>query len=91
MSTGTCGCCDKDKEIVGVACIPGMPMSIAWCVDCLRSGAIPYGAAVTNTAMCGGLDKTNKEWQALVAVTLDYFDKTPTQFNEDVAKEMADE
>lgn len=82
---GECGCCHKEKPIIGVACIPGIPMSIAWCEDCLRSGAIPYEAAVCNTAMCGGLDHTNEVWQELVDVTLTYHGKTHEEFNMAVA------
>lgn len=82
-----CECCEEVKPIVGVASIPGMPISIAWCRNCLESGAIPYWAAVANTAMCGGLDNCNDEWKKIVTDTLFYFGKSIDDFAVDVDKD----
>lgn len=86
-----CGCCDKEKDIIGVACIPFMPMSIAWCQDCLEAGAIPYNMAVWNTSMIGSYDLSNEGWKEIVDKTILYFNKSKEQFDADVAKELADE
>lgn len=85
----TCECCNVNKAI-GVASIPGIPMSIAWCRPCLDAGAIPMWAAVANTAMCGGLDHAANWWQQLVADTLAYFDISIHDFNAMVAKEIVE-
>lgn len=87
MDDGLCECCNKKKEIlVGVASIPFVPISIAWCSECLQSGAIPYWACVANTAACGGLEPTNEEWQGLVELSLKYHNKSLKDFNDDVNK-----
>jgi len=46
MLDGMCECCQKKKPLVGVASVPGIPVSIAWCHDCLQAGVIPYSMAV---------------------------------------------
>lgn len=81
----TCGCCNKDRPIVGVGCVPGIAMSIGWCQKCLISGAIPYDMAVANTACCGGLEFCNEAWRQLILTTLKYFEKSLDEFNRDVA------
>jgi hypothetical protein len=45
MGDGKCECCNRQKELVGVASIPALPMSIAWCKECLDNSAIPLFAA----------------------------------------------
>lgn len=87
---GLCECCNQKKPLVGVACIPGIPMSIAWCRECLEADVIPYWAAVSNTACCmltpdhDVLHGTNEEWKALVTRSLAYHKKTMEQFEKDV-------
>lgn len=83
-----CGCCEQEKPIVGVASVPGVPLSIAWCSDCLKSGAIPYDVAVANTACCGGLDQCNEAWRAIVDATLHYFKKSLDEFTADVQADI---
>lgn len=83
-----CGCCLKEKDIVGVASIPFIAMSIAWCRDCLAAGAIPYSACVTNTALCEGWEHTNEAWQELVKLSLTYHGKSFEEFERDVAQSM---
>lgn len=37
-----CECCKrKVDKIVGVASVPGFPVSIAWCRECLDNNALP--------------------------------------------------
>jgi len=31
----------KDSKFVGVAAVPGAPVSVAWCQNCLQVGAVP--------------------------------------------------
>lgn len=42
----TCNCCQRDKEkhpVIGVASSGLIPMSFAWCHECLLEGAEPEG------------------------------------------------
>lgn len=48
---GPCQCCENEPA-VGVAAVPGAPMSIAWGKECLRQGASPLWVADFNVAMC---------------------------------------
>ena len=84
MADNICECCEKEKPIVGVASLPYMPMSIAWCADCLRADVIPFWAAANNTACCGGLEHTNQGWKDLVERSLKYHNKTQKEFDEAV-------
>jgi len=88
MKDSICECCNKNQPLVGVACIPGLPMSIAWCRECLEAGIIPYWALVNQTASANGLENCDEWWKELVTQTLKYFEKTIECFNEDVVKEM---
>lgn len=89
MATDECGCCHQQKEIVGVAAVPGIPMSIAWCRDCINADAIPYELCVTNTALIGGRENAAEWWlEGVVTPTLKYFNKTLEQFDADVKNDM---
>ncbi len=86
----TCEVCGKSKAI-GVASVPGVPYSAAYCKECLEANAHPYFILVANTACCGGFDKTCPEWQDMVRDTLAYLGKSAEQFEKDVAESMHDE
>ena len=58
-----CECCRVFKSI-DVASIPGVPMSIAWCLDCLRFGAVPHWVAEYWIEECEEL----AEWAQYVTV-----------------------
>lgn len=82
-----CGCCGKEKEIEGVASLPGLPMSIAWCRDCLIAQVTPYHACVTMFWMCGMDMSHMDEWASdLIARSLVYHGKTLDDLKKD-AKE----
>lgn len=83
-----CECCNEEKKIVGIASIPGMPMSIAWCQECLESGVIPYWAAVSNTALVGSYENSAEWWKELVDLTLKKFNKTMEEFTVDVTADI---
>lgn len=82
-----CDVCGEHKE-VGVASVPGVPMSVAYCTDCLRANAHPYEIMVINTALCGGYDHSSEWWQQMVDDTLAHLGKTREQFDRDVEVEM---
>jgi hypothetical protein len=85
MANNLCECCDKNPS-VAVASVAGMPMSIAWCRDCLEAGVSPYWALVANAISIDGMDHAADWFIAEVEHSLKYFKKTWAQFNEEVAR-----
>jgi hypothetical protein len=79
----TCEVCGKN-ESVGVASVPGVPYSAAYCRSCLEADAHPYGIVVANTASLGGIEEAAPWWVALVKSTIAFHGKTMEQFNADV-------
>jgi hypothetical protein len=63
-------------------------MSSAYCVECLQAGAVPYWAAVANTAACGGWEGVHEVWKEIVEATLKHLGKTSEQFLDDVEKDI---
>lgn len=82
-----CEVCKKN-EAIGVACVPGVAYSAAFCPECLKVGAIPYSIAVANTACCGGYDSCAEWWKFIVDRTLDRLEKTHVEFLQDVEKSL---
>lgn len=82
-----CDVCGEHEE-VGVASVPGVPMSVAYCTECLRANAHPYGIMVINTALIDGYDNASEWWQQMVDDTLAHLGKTREQFDRDVEIEM---
>lgn len=79
----TCEVCNKNDS-VGVAAIPGVPMSCAFCAECLEANAIPWWAAVANTACCGGLGNTAPWWRHIVFCTCNHLGKSLAEFTNEV-------
>lgn len=50
LNLGNCQCCDNEPG-VGVAAIPGVPMSIVWGKECLRRLAYPLQMVDTQVGM----------------------------------------
>jgi len=88
-----CQCCGLEPA-VGVASIPGLPMSIAWGRNCLDAGIMPYWALVTTVALASNFEYSPDHYapwvNELIRDTLAYFDKTEAQFAEDVNEEIND-
>lgn len=90
LGDGLCDCCGKN-EAIGVASTI-IPMSIAWCLECLRSGVQPYVVIVTSASgiMPPGetLDRTwiNREYLDIYERTLKFHGKTWEEFAADVKK-----
>jgi len=82
-----CDVCGENPE-VGVAAVPGVPMSVSYCQECLRANAHPYGIIVVNTAMVGGYSEAAGWWQDMVDDTLRHLGKTRQQFTIDVEMEL---
>lgn len=87
----TCEVCG-DEPGVGVASIPGVPMSVAYGKRCLAANAHPYGIVVANTAMASGHPDWEQGcapwWKQIVHDTLAHLGKTREEFDADVAREV---
>jgi hypothetical protein len=51
-----CDVC-RERPSVGVAAVPGVPMSCAYCKECLQANAHPLYVVIGNTALVGGYDQ----------------------------------
>lgn len=85
-----CQCCNKNVS-VGFASVPGMPVSIAWCQECVDAGVTPYGILVFNVGMAGKIQSrddivaTFEDWYVdEIDRTLSYFDVSFEQFVSDI-------
>lgn len=79
---GQCDCCGEERD-VGVACSPLGPVSFAYCRDCLKAGAEPYGMLV-GVAAGAGVDEYGPWFEALLARNLAHYGKTRAEFDADV-------
>lgn len=59
--TMDCEVCQRIRE-VGVACYPYGPISIRYCVECLRQNAHPRWLLEETILECGGRDKMVDGW-----------------------------
>ena len=80
----TCDVCGKPA--IGVACIPGVPMSVAYCRECLEANAHPWWALVANTICINGLENADDGWKGMVYDTCKRLHKTLEEFNKEVAR-----
>ncbi len=86
--TSICDVC-QGEPAVGVAGVPGLPISVAYGKACLAANAHPYGLLVANTALLGDYAHSADWWQEMVNATLAHLDKTRDQFDADVAESNA--
>jgi hypothetical protein len=89
LAESKCDTCGK-TGIVGVACMPGVPISFGYCRECLTANAHPYFAVVGNTASCGGYEHTADWWKDIVQCTLKHLHKSMEEFIADVKVDMDD-
>lgn len=82
-----CDVCN-DRGAFGVAALPGIPVSVAWCPECIQSGAIPYWALVANTAMIGGMEHAADWWKETVDLTLTWLNKDREDFEREVQADI---
>ncbi len=85
-----CDACgkEKSKDDLSVCCVPAMPVSAAYCLDCLKINNHPISLLIINTALIGGLDQGAEFWKDMVMSSLKAQDKTLEWFNEEVKKDM---
>lgn len=91
LPTIMCQCCGHEPSI-GVAAIPGVPMSIAWCVTCLQAGVVPPWVIVAELALSPGVEAMADWWlDGIAAPTLHHFDKGFDWLMAEVEKDRAEE
>ncbi len=88
IRVGKCECCLNNKEIIGTACVPGFPISIQWCWDCLNANVIPYNLCVYSVADCEGFGNMDYIWAEMIRNSIQYHNKTIAEFNKDVQEEL---
>lgn len=89
LATVVCAVCRR-RPSTAVCCVPGMPVSEAYCDECLHGDAIPWDLAVMNTACIGGLEHCAPWWRDIVTATCQFNKKTLEQFVEQVRQVSAD-
>lgn len=74
--------------MLGVACVPGVPYSAAYGVNCLRAGAHPWSILVSNTACIGGWEQSGDWWKQMCTDTWTHLGRTAEEFLAEVEKEL---
>ncbi len=64
-----CEVCAKVAR-VWVSALPGIPMSVARCLECVSADAVPIWVAVATTADIGGMENAADWWREAVLDTL---------------------
>lgn len=82
-----CDVCNE-RPFVGVAAVPGVPMSCGYCKECLQANAHPLFVVIGNTALVGGYDNAADWWQYMVDCTLQHLGKTREWFDAEVAESI---
>lgn len=85
-----CEVCDR-RPSIGVAAVPGVPYSAAFCRECLQANAIPLWIAVANTALIGGLGDAAPWWREVVTDTLTHLDVSWDDFEREVNQSIETE
>ena len=83
MTVTKCEVCGKNDSI-GVCCVPGIPISCAYCEECLKVNAHPWWILVANTSCIGGLKNAADWWKKMVEDTCKHLGKTIDEFNSEV-------
>tara|TARA_Y100000593_G_C4320080_1_gene343278 strand:+ start:2404 stop:2703 length:300 start_codon:yes stop_codon:yes gene_type:complete len=84
MAGSRCEVCGQLKDVV-VAGVPYIAYSASFCATCLKSNAIPYSLAVSNTAAIGGLQNADDGWKDIVTCTINLLGKSLEEFTIDVS------
>jgi hypothetical protein len=86
-----CETCQHNNAI-GVASVPGIPYSAAYCDDCLRANAHPWWLLVANQCAIGEpFESAAPWWQQMVRDTCNHLGYTVEQFKDEVRQALADE
>ena len=87
MKESICDVCEKN-EMVGMACVPGIPYTAAYCIECLKANAHPWKVLVVKVAEEGGLDKVHPGFKDMVECTCKHLGRTIKEFNMEVEKNI---
>ncbi len=79
-----CETCQTNNAI-GVAAVPGIPYSAAYCAPCIKANAHPWWLMVGNTADMGGLEDSADWWVEMVEDTCRHLGRPMSEFNSAVA------
>lgn len=78
-----CETCQQN-DAVGVAAVPGIPYSAAYCDDCLRANAHPWWVLIANQTMIDEPFETTADWwQTLVHATCKTHNMMVSDWNHD--------
>jgi hypothetical protein len=89
MGETNCEVCGL-RPSVGVACVPGVPYSAAYCRECLAVNAHPWGILIANTACLDGLEHAASWWVEMVDDTCKHLGRTRETFELEVKAAIAD-
>lgn len=86
-----CNVCEKNRA-KGVCCVPGVPVSMAYCQECLSANAHPWGILVANTACVGSFADSADWWKKMVYDTIAHLgsEYTLARFLDDVAHSVVE-
>jgi hypothetical protein len=85
----TCEVC-HDEPALGVASVPGVPVSVAYGRKCVAANAHPYHILVANTAAIGGYGEASTWWREMVDATLEHLSIERAKFDQDVTECLDD-
>lgn len=72
------------NEAIGVASVPGIPYSAAYCTECLKANAHPWRILVAEVSCLGGLEYATEWFKLMVEGTCKRLGKTIEEFTRDV-------
>jgi hypothetical protein len=81
---------DTERDRLRVSSVPGVPYSAAYCEDCTRGNAHPYGIIIGNVANAGGLDGVTAEVVEMVESTAKRLGKSMEEVRKDIDDTMRD-
>ena len=82
-----CEVCNKNQAI-GVYCVPAVPISCAYCKECLDANAHPWWVLIANTVCIGGLENAAYWWKKMVEDTCCHLGRSIEGFKQEVQKEI---
>ncbi len=85
-----CDVCNK-RPMIGAFCIPGLPMSCAYCQECFDANAHPMGILVSMTATTGSLEAFDHFWVKMVEDTCKHLGVSMEEFMERVREEKVNQ
>lgn len=84
-----CEVCGNEPAVVS-CCVPGVPISMVYCVLCLDANAHPWSILVANTVCLGSYEQSVDWWKQMIDDTCARLGKTLDEFKADVEKGVAD-